>query len=428
MAWKAILLPIIMISMSSVVEIAAGLDLHKRFIIATILWSEGKSIVERFERTKEGLFALKECILGHNCEVVACESTSDYWVQIYDMLNNQVPVIVGNARDIKALSHKKTDKVDSEMIALLALHGMIKPSRIFEPAHREFRKLIRMRHRLVEKRTSVKNQIHEILDSELFLLSSLLTDIFGKSGRIIIQGLINGTELNNILKELPPKVRIRENEFRKILSQGLSADTIFRLSVCMKLIRCFDEQIDVITSEALSYAYHKYDRQMIILKSIPGVGEIGAITLIAEIGDIKDFPSADKLAGWLGLVPNVYQSAGKCHMGSITKRGSIHARWILTQIAHAATRCRDNVLKVFYTRKKAAIGVGKSIIAVARKVVTIIWHLLSYDETYQDPIFAQKRTPSLINLRIPSEISLEELLKVLVDANVYLRKPDPNIS
>lgn len=146
------------------------------------------------------------------------------------MLSSQLPVIVGNARDIKALSHKKTDKVDSEMIARLALHGMIKPSRIFEPNHREFRKLIRMRHRLVEKRTSIKNQIHEILDSELFLLPSLLSDIFGKSGRMIIQGLINGMQISEILELLPPKIRMKEEKFKEVLSPGLSVNSIFRLS------------------------------------------------------------------------------------------------------------------------------------------------------------------------------------------------------
>lgn len=413
--------------MSSNVDVAAGLDLHKHFILATILWSSGKKLVERFERTKDGLFSLNGWIISNNCEVVACESTSDYWVQIYDMLSNSVPVIVGNARDIKALSHKKTDKVDSEMIARLALHGMIQPSRMFEPTHREFRKLIRMRHRLVEKRTSIKNQIHEILDSELFLLSTLLTNIFGKSGRLIIQGLINGMQLDEILVILPPRVRIREEEFRETLAQSLSKDTLFRLSVCMKLIRCFDEQIKAITNEALIYAYTKYPGEMEILMSIPGIGEIGAVTLIAEIGNVKDFVSGDKLASWLGLVPNVYQSAGKCHMGSITKRGSVHARWILTEAAHAATRCKNNILKEFYMRKKAAIGVGKAIIALARKIVTIIWHLLTHGEIYEDPMFKKTQPVTHTKVKMPIVLTLEELFKLLADAHVYLKKPDPEI-
>jgi transposase len=147
------------------IKVSVGLDLHKKFILGTVLWQTGQMIQERFDRTKEGLFSLKAWVMGHHADVVACESTSDYWVQVYDLLNGIIPVIVGNAHDIKVLSHRKTDKIDSEMIARLALHGMIQPSRVFAQKHREFRKLIRLRHALVQKRTDIKNQIHHILDS-----------------------------------------------------------------------------------------------------------------------------------------------------------------------------------------------------------------------------------------------------------------------
>ncbi|MDD3092120.1 MAG: transposase [Methanoregulaceae archaeon] len=169
-------------------------------------------IQERFERTKEGLFSLKKWILGHHADVVACESTSDYWVQVYDLLNGIVPVIVGNAHDIKVLSHKKTDKIDSEMIARLALHGMIQSSRVFTRSHREFRKLMRLRHMLVQKRTDIKNQIHHILDSELLQLSSVLSDLFGASGMILLQGMVNGIPLDDLIPMLPPRIQKRGDE------------------------------------------------------------------------------------------------------------------------------------------------------------------------------------------------------------------------
>ena len=133
-------------NMTTDYQIAAGLDVHKRFIVATILWTNGSKLQEKFDRTVQGLLALKNWILKNKCQVVACESTSDYWVQIYDSLIEHLPVIVGNAHDIKVLSHKKTDKIDSEIIALLALKGMIEPSRVFSRHHRDFRKLVRLRH------------------------------------------------------------------------------------------------------------------------------------------------------------------------------------------------------------------------------------------------------------------------------------------
>ena len=164
-------------------QVAAGLDVHKKFIQGTILWLNGTKIQQKFPRTPDGLLGLKDWIFEYKCDVVACESTSDYWVCIHDLLDDRVPVIVGNAADIKALAHKKTDKIDSEMIALLALKGMITPSRVMPRHHRDFRKLVRLRHFLVRKRTDINNRIHSILDGELFHLSQLLTDIFGVSGQ-----------------------------------------------------------------------------------------------------------------------------------------------------------------------------------------------------------------------------------------------------
>ena len=152
----------------------------------------------------------------------------------------------------------------------------------------------------------------------------------------------------------------------------------------LNLIKHLDEEIETLEKEIFNYAYKKHKREMEILMSVPGIGEIGAATLIAEINNFNDFSSGDKLASWLGLVPNVYQSADKYHNGRITKRGSKVARWILTQIAHAAARKKNSKLKEFFNRKNKSIGHAKAIIALARKIATIIWHLVTNDEMYED--------------------------------------------
>lgn len=413
--------------MTSNVNIAAGLDIHNKFVLVTILWSTGKILQERFERTKDGLLLLKSWIMLHKCEVVACESTSDFWVPIYELINDTIPVIVGNARDIKALSHKKTDKVDSEMIARLALHGMIQPSRVFCGNHREFRKILRLRHRLVEKRTSFKYQIKGILNTEMIRLSSVLSDIFGKSGMMILTGIINGMHINDIIPTLPQKAQEKKDKIIEVLKTNISKDALFQIKILLDIIRCLDEQELLLKNSALHFAYKNYPKEMEILMSIPGIGEIGAATLIAEIGDINDFPSGDKLAGWLGMVPSVYQSAGKLRTGGITKRGSVHARWILTQIAHAAARCKCNSLRMFYERKSALIGKAKATIALARKIVTIIWHLLKNEELYVDPLFPMKKAPTMNKVLIPKEVSLEQLLEIIAKADILLKAPDPDI-
>jgi len=412
-------------------QVAAGLDVHKKFIQTTILWLNGTKIQQQFPRTFDGLLGLKDLILEHKCDVVACESTSDYWVCIYDMLFDRVPVIVGNAHDIKVLAHKKTDKIDSEMIALLALKGMITPSRIMPRHHRDFRKMVRLRHFLVRKRTDIKNRIHSILDGELFHLSWLFTDIFGVSGQRILQGILEGASIEDILKSLPTRVRKqKEEELRKLLAQTVSPGALMQLGHCLRVVKQLDEEIDLITDEARAYALQTYPREYRILKTVPGVGDIAAITLLAEIGNFKDFLSGDKLAAWIGIVPKVYQSANHTVKCSITKRGSRLARWILVQIAHAATRARKNVLRDWYEAKKAVIGAGKAIIALARKITTIIWHLIVNDEEYVDK-YSEPESPKpqkMHMIRIPAspDYTLEEVLTLLADALTFLKKRDPD--
>jgi hypothetical protein len=176
----------------------------------------------------------------------------------------------------------------------------------------------------------------------------------------------------------------------------------------------------------LDYSIQNYPREFEILKTVPGVGDITAITLLAEIGNFKDFESGDKLASWIGLVPNVYQSANHVMKRSITKRGSRLGRWILTQAAHAAAKSRNNVLRDFYLLKKAVIGTGKAIIALARKMATIIWHLIVNDEMYEDKYTTPKESPKFYNVQIPASFSFEEAIRLVCDAIGVIKKRDPD--
>lgn len=370
--------------MEGAINKSCGLDIHKHFLIATILSTSGEKQQQRFSRDDNGILDLKKWVTTEECDVVACESTSDFWVPIYDSLINHLPVIVGNARDTKAFTHKKTDKIDSEVIAKLALNQMVQPSRVFPKNHREFRSYVRLRLTLVRKRTDVKNEAHAILSSEMLHLGDVLKDIFGKNGITILSGISSGKTVDTIIESLSPNVIKKSAQIREILDREISQSAAIRLQICLNLIKHLDKEIELLEREIFNYAYGKHKHEMEVLMSVPGIGETGAATLIAEINNFKDFSSGDKLASWLGLVPNVYQSADKYHNGRITKRGSKVARWILTQIAQAAARKKNSKLKEFYNRKKKSIGHAKAIIALARKIATIIWHLIKNDEMYED--------------------------------------------
>lgn len=203
-----------------------------------------------------------------------------------------------------------------------------------------------------------------------------------------------------------------------------------QLGHCLRVIKQLDEEIDMLTDEARAYTLRMHPREYRILKTVPGVGDIAAITLIAEIGNFKDFISGDKLASWLGIVPKVYQSANHIVKCAITKRGSRIARWIITQVAHGAVKTRKNVFREWYEVKKAVIGTGKAIIALARKMITIIWHLIVNDEEYIDKYSEpeQPESKKVHTIRIPTSTNytLEQVIVLVSDAINFLNKRDPD--
>jgi len=409
-------------------KIAAGLDIHKQFIVATILSVQELKIQQRFERTMQGLLALKNWIIEHKCQVVACESTNNFWYHIYDSLCDHTTVIVGNAHDMKVLTHKKTDKIDSEIIAKLALKGMITPSRVVPRHQRDFRNIVRMRHFLVRKRTDLKNRIHNIFDTELFHLSNVLTDVFGKSGRMIMDGILQGKSADEVIMSLKGQVRIKKGgEIRELLEQSLSVYALMQLRHSLEVLRVLDAEINYLTKVSSQYAQKHYPREYEILITVPGVGEIAAFTLLAEIGNFKDFSSAEKLAAWLGIVPKVYQSADHNSRRSITKRGSRLARWILIQVAHAAAKRKVSIFYDFYESKKDIIGKGKAAVALARKIITIIWHLITNDEPYEDKYARPKKIPKVPTVKIPVTFTIEEAIKLFTEASQVLKAPDPGL-
>ena len=269
--------------MSEIVNKSCGLDIHKHFFIATILSISGEKQQQRFARDDDGILALKNWVISEKCDVVACESTSDFWVPIYDSLVKHLPVIIGNARDMKAFTHKKTDKIDSEVIAQLALNKMIQPSRVFPKDHREFRSYVRLRHKLVQKRTDIKNEAHAILAPEMFNLNDVLADIFGKNGISILSGITSGKSTDQIIESLSPNVRKKGILIREILDREISQSAAVRLQVCLDLIKHLDDEVKSLEREIFNYAYGEHKREMEILMSVPGIGELGAATLIAEI-------------------------------------------------------------------------------------------------------------------------------------------------
>jgi len=172
-------------------EVVCGADIHKQFLLATILTKCGQKFQDRFDTNFEGLLNFRQWLLDHRCQRLAVESTANYWLPIYLAVRKDIEFVLANAYQIKHIPGRKTDVLDSEWIAELCLKDLIAPSRIFSEEDRDLRAMTRTRESYVKTRSQIKNRIHQELESACIKLSSVLSDIFGKSGIHIIRGILN---------------------------------------------------------------------------------------------------------------------------------------------------------------------------------------------------------------------------------------------
>ena len=409
--------------MSGKREIACGVDVHNKFIVATILSSDGLKLQDRFETSLEDLLKFKSWLKENCCHKVALESTGNYWLPIYHVLEGSVNFILANAYQIKHIPGRKTDSLDSEWIAEICLKNLISPSRIFTKDHRELRSLTRARESLIKIRTKIKNRVTHELEAACIKLSSVIADVFGKSGRHIVDGLLNGMDLEKILESIPSgRVRKNKEEIRGIIQANLSSSQIFLLRSHLNMIDAVTKQIQEIDAKISDHISLRNEDMRIAL-SMPGMGFISASTILAEIGDFRDFSSANKLAAYCGLVPSVYQSAGKLINGHITKHGSPHIRRIIIEVAHAIILTKKlSKLKKFFLRVKARRGAKIGIVALARKVLCILHHLLVSRELYQDDLLNKPRCIKNARLHPKTAMDLDEMIRTIIKAGYEVRK------
>lgn len=409
--------------MTNQLNIVCGADIHQRFLVATILCRDGRTWANRFLMNLNGLIDFKSWLVSHGCQKVAVESTGRFWIPVHMILEGTIDVIVANAYKIKHIPKKKTDLKDSEWLAELCLNDMIEPSRIFPKEDRELRNLTRTREAYVRDLSKEKNRIHNVLESCSIKLASVISDIFGKSGMHILKGLLSGTSIDEVLKGIPDK-RVREKkseELRDALMGKLEATDIFLIRQSLQIMSQFEMRIEELDREIRSRIASR-PMDIKILRSIPGIGMVSAYTILAEIGNYLDFKKPEKLAMWAGLVPSVYQSADKLITGGITKQGSKHLRWILVQVAHAIAHAKGGKLKKFFLKIRAKKGYLVAVVALARKVLCLIHHLLVNQEMYEEVGCLSKRDAPIPKNKNPAILTIEDMIQCIAQAGYEVKK------
>jgi len=386
--------------MNDLLEISCGLDVHKEKIVACILTGPlgqpTHSEIREFTTLIPDMIALRDWIVSQNCHPVAMESTGIYWVPIYEILEDAfagaITLLVVNARHMKNVPGKKTDMRDSEWISTLLRAGLLNGSFIPEKKIREFRDLNRYRKSVIRGITSQKNRIEKFLQSFGFRLSSFISDIFGASGRKIIQHLIKHEQIDRTALDscLKTKTRNRIDEILLSVNGTLSEYQKAFLKILMNHYDSLKKHLEEMET-ALKKDMAPFALQVKQLSSIYGISTTASCAMIAEIGiDMKPFKTAEQICSWAGLCPGNNESTGKRKSTSVTK-GNSYIKSMLCEIAWVIAGKRNTYLSAWYFRIKQKKGAKKAIIALARKLLVIIYTMLKQGTLFDESCFETRR-------------------------------------
>ena len=413
--------------MDVIFERCAGLDVHKKTVVACRVRPKASGGVEMEIRTfgtlTRDLLALLDWLQAWECTHVAMESTGVYWQPVHNILEGTIEVWLVNAHHVKTVPGRKTDVKDAEWLADLLRHGVVRPSFIPPRPQRDLRELTRQRASLVRERSSVANRLQKVLESANLKLASVASDIQGVSARAILTKIAEGHDDPQALADLAHgRLRKKQAELEAALvgrvrehHRFLIARTLAHLDFLDEEIEAFDTEIarriETPTpppqppSDASELQTHQTDttpaetdtptppapdaplswaEAVALLDTMPGVNRRLAEVIVAEIGvDMARFPSAKHLASWAGLSPGNNQSAGKQRSGKIAP-GDRPLRKALLQGAQVVGRAREGYLAAQFRRLAAKRGKRRAVVAVAHSMLVIVYHILHRREAYRD--------------------------------------------
>lgn len=361
----------------------AGIDVHKKIIVATIAKTNNNNITEyqtkSFNTFTEDLKKCRDWLIDNDTLDVCMESTGKYWIPVFNVLEEKCNCVVCHPKYVRTIPGKKTDKKDSKWIADMFKHGLVEPSFMPPSDIRQLRDLMRYRNKLVNIRTSEKNRFQNSLTVSNVQIASVVTDVFGKTSQSILKLMLNNPDLT--LEDITPLLRKNlkstPEDILKSINGNFDEFQSSKMSVCLKHYDSINECIELIEQQVLKLTV-KYSAEVNLLISIPGISETSAIFIIAEIGtNMNAFVDDKHLCSWAGLTPRCKESAGKKQSVRIIKAGQ-YIKPLLVECALNAIKDKScPYIKARYESLKRRRGHKKAIIAIARFLLTCAFHILS---------------------------------------------------
>ena len=397
--------------MTVVYPICCGVDVHKTFFVATLITTEG--IVPNYKKRRFSTFnnqilACKAWLLENDCRDVCMESTGKYWIPVFNLLEDSIRVTIANPKWVKTIKGNKDDAKDSKWIGDLFRIGLVPGSFIPGKDVRILREYTRYRFKLVSCKSSEKNRYQNVFTVCNVALDAVVSDMFGKSAASITDYIVNADTfdpahcvslLKSSLKKKADEVVESIDGFQMTAPQKERAKLVKdHYDYLLEHIQKLDTMLDVLAKP--------FEPAINLLCSIPGVRRNSAITVLSEIGtDMSQFDSSKRLCRWAGLTPGNNESAGKKKSVRVTRAG-VYLKPALVEAAHAAVQSKATpYYRIKYERIAKRRGKKRAIIAIARMILTAVFHMLSTGEVW-NPV-------DLNQIDMPPELREKELQKSL---------------
>lgn len=408
--------------MKVVYQTCCGVDVHKSFLVATIIKTtsgvQPSYQKKRFSTFNNSILKFKQWLLDNSCRDVCMESTGKYWVPVFNLLEDEINVTIANPKWVKAVKGNKDDTKDSKWIGDLFRLGLVPGSYIPCKPIRILREFTRYRYKLTSCRSSEKNRFQNALTVCNVALDSVVSDIFGKSATSVI---------NYLLKQSDNSINHEEISSRLLRSLQKKSESViesiegYQMTDAQKYrMRLVHAHMDYITStiseidSMIDSLVEPYENAVQLLCTIPGIDRSSAITIISEIGtDMTQFSNSKRLCCWAGLTPGNNESAGKKKSVRIT-RASVYLKPALVQVAHAAVKSNKSpYYKAKYERIMKRRGKKRAIIAVARMILTAIYHMLSTGEAWNPTDLYKIDMPEPLKNK-QKEKAVKQAMKLLI--------------
>lgn len=365
-------------------ERCAGIDVHKRQVVVCGL-VPGHSEVRTFGTMTGDLLGMVEWLSSLGIVDVAMESTGVYWKPVYNVLEvHGLRPVLGNASKMRRVPGRKTDVRDAEWIAELHHLGLVEASNVPHREQRDLRELTRYRRSLVQERTREAQRVQKVLEGANIKLSSVASDVLGKSGREMLRALIAGDQSVEAIADLAQgRLRDKREELMRALEGVVGAHQRFLLEQQLSHIEDLERRIEALDQE-VAQRLRPFDELIGRLDEVPGFARRSIEDVLAEIGtDMSHYPSESHLASWAKICPGSHETGGH-QLGGPTGKGNPWLKNSLIEASKAASRTRKSFFHAKYHRLVRRMGANQATVAIAHSLLRLLYRMIQTGARYQD--------------------------------------------